>query len=73
MPCVIQTPFIFEIILSGIRFTTWGTAASTMSVEEVDQDGKVVKCLRGGYVLVFKFVRMDGTCTQYPAFCELRV
>ena len=23
--------FKFEIILSGIRFTTWGTAASTMS------------------------------------------
>ena len=42
------------------------------SVEEVDQDGKVVKCLRGGDVLVFKFVRMDGTCTQYPAFCELQ-
>ena len=42
------------------------------SVEEVDQDGKVVRCSRGGYVLVFKFVRIDGTCTQYPAFCEMQ-
>ena len=42
------------------------------SVEVVDQDGKVVRCLRGRYVLVFKFVRIDGTCTQHPAFCEMQ-
>ena len=42
------------------------------SVEEVDQDGKVVRCLGGGYILIFKFVRMDGTCVQYPAFCQMQ-
>lgn len=36
-------------------------------IEEFDQEGKVFRSSRGGYVLVFKFVRMDGTSTQYNA------
>ena len=42
------------------------------SVEEVDQDGRVVRCLSGGYVLVFKFVRMHGTLAQYPVVCDIQ-
>ena len=40
------------------------------SVEEVDQDGRVVRCLSGGYV--FKFVRMDSTFAQYPVVCDIQ-
>ena len=39
---------------------------------EVDQDGKVVRCLSGGYVLVFKFVCIDGTFAQYSTVCNIQ-
>ena len=42
------------------------------SVEEVDQDGRVVRCLSGGYVLVFKFVCMDSPFAQYPVVCDIQ-
>ena len=38
-------------------------------VEEVDDDG--IRVTEGGYILVFKFVRMDGVCHEYHRVCSI--
>ena len=41
-------------------------------MEEVDQDGRVVRRVSGEYVLLFKFVCMNGTFAQYPTVCDIQ-